>query len=147
MCLRLSSVGSRALAAGVTWTLVIANALWGARAMHTSVVDAAGAIYVIGGVGGIGSTNFRDVWVSTDGGAQRLRQWGGRGGYTRGVLQGYYRGLMVQHGGTAGVLGGTRGTPLVPPLVPLSTSLVPLSTFLVPPSYFLSILVEHYGTP
>ncbi len=32
------------------------------------MIDAAGAIYVIGGEGG--STVFNDVWVSTDGGAR-----------------------------------------------------------------------------
>ncbi len=42
------------------------------------MVDAAGAIYVIGGYGG---TFFADVWVSTDGGA--------RAGLRRGVLEGY----------------------------------------------------------
>ncbi len=36
--------------------------------MHTSVVDAAGAIYVIGGRSG-DDTYYNDVWVSTDGGA------------------------------------------------------------------------------
>ena len=59
---------SRALAAGVTWTCVIANAPWAARFGHTSVIDAAGAIYVIGGSDGV-STVYGDVWVSTDGGA------------------------------------------------------------------------------
>ncbi len=78
VCLRLPSVGSRASAAGVTWTLVIANAPWGGRAYHTSVIDAAGAIYVIGGTG-YGGTLYNDVYVSTDGGARAgLRQWGGR---------------------------------------------------------------------
>jgi hypothetical protein len=33
------------------------------------VIDAAGAIYVIGG---LGSTDYRDVWASTDAGADRL---------------------------------------------------------------------------
>jgi hypothetical protein len=37
---------------------------------HTSVIDGTGAIYVIGGRGGIG-TNYNDVWASTDGGADR----------------------------------------------------------------------------
>jgi hypothetical protein len=39
------------------------------------VVGAAGAIYVLGGVGGIGGTLtfYHDVWVSTDGGALRTR--------------------------------------------------------------------------
>ncbi len=32
------------------------------------MIDAAGAIYVIGGTDGV-STFFNDVWVSTDGGA------------------------------------------------------------------------------
>ncbi len=49
------------------WTLVIASAPWAARRGHTSVIDASGAIYVIGGYGG--STDYDDVWVSTDGGA------------------------------------------------------------------------------
>ncbi len=31
------------------------------------MVDAAGAIYVIGGEG---TTNYKDVWASTDGGAR-----------------------------------------------------------------------------
>ncbi len=48
---------------------MIASAPWEARLGHTSVVDAAGAIYVIGGYGcGTGFVN--DVYVSTDGGAR-----------------------------------------------------------------------------
>jgi hypothetical protein len=43
------------------------------------VIDAAGAIYVIGGYGdGIGY--LQDVWVSTDGGADRARSRGWSGG-------------------------------------------------------------------
>jgi hypothetical protein len=68
---RTAIVGHRSVrarsAAGVTWALVIANAPWGRRAYHTSVVDAAGAIYVIGGYG---TGRYRDVWASTDGGAR-----------------------------------------------------------------------------
>jgi hypothetical protein len=41
------------------------------------VIDAAGAIYVIGGTGG--GTDYNDVLKSADGGADR----------TRGVLRGY----------------------------------------------------------
>ncbi len=52
---------------------VIANAPWGARDRHTSVIDAAGAIYVIGGHSGY-SNYYNDVWVSTDGGAYRTRE-------------------------------------------------------------------------
>jgi hypothetical protein len=38
------------------------------------VIDAAGAIYVIGGQGsGAVDTFYNDVWVSTDGGADRTR--------------------------------------------------------------------------
>ncbi len=58
------------MAAGVTWTLVTAIAQWAGRESHTSVIDAAGAIYVIGGYsGGGGGTGYQDVWASTDGGA------------------------------------------------------------------------------
>ncbi len=47
------------------------------------MVDAAGAIYVIGGYS-FGGTFYNDVWASTDGGA---RAGPGRGG-GRGVLKG-----------------------------------------------------------
>ncbi len=80
---------SHASAAGVTWWLVIASAPWAARAFHTSVVDAAGAIYVLGGFNG--GTYYKDVWVSTDGGARAgLVPGGGRGVHqvgTRGGTQ------------------------------------------------------------
>ena len=46
-----------------------ASAPWAARYGHTSVVDAAGAIYVIGGYG---TDYLNDVWVSTVGGAGGL---------------------------------------------------------------------------
>ena len=74
------------MAAGVTWRLVIANAPWAARYFHTSVVDASGAIYVLGGYGG-GTAYLSDVWKSTDGGAGRTRS-----GYSGGAgwaLRGY----------------------------------------------------------
>jgi hypothetical protein len=80
---------SRALAAGATWTARTLHAPWAARFGHTSVIDAAGAIYVIGG--GIGTNptpgnyiDFNDVWASTDGGA--------RAGLVRGTRRGYSRG-------------------------------------------------------
>ncbi len=57
-----------ALAEGITWTRRTLKAPWAARYSHTSVVDAAGAIYVIGGDGD-GTTYLSDVWASTDGGA------------------------------------------------------------------------------
>ncbi len=58
-------------AAGASWTNRTISAQWAARTYHTSVIDAAGAIYVIGGFDGF--TYYRDVWVSTDGGADRTR--------------------------------------------------------------------------
>jgi hypothetical protein len=65
------------------------------------VVDAAGAIYVIGGgTYDNGGTNFKDVWASTDGGA---RAGLGRGG--RRVDQGGTRG----YSGVLGVLGVLSG--------------------------------------
>ena len=53
-------------AAGVTWTCVVASAPWAARLGHTSVIDAGGAIYVIGGEG---RSVLDDVWASATGGA------------------------------------------------------------------------------
>jgi len=79
-----------ALAAGVTWALVIASAPWAGRHGHASVIDAAGAIYVLGG---LGSTDYRDVWASTDTGADRLLE-----GYSRGG-EGYSRGYQEKQWG------------------------------------------------
>jgi hypothetical protein len=66
-------VRSRALAAGVTWTSRTMSAPWAGgagslygRTHHASVIDAAGAIYVIGGHGQF-SFFGNDVWVSTNG--------------------------------------------------------------------------------
>ncbi len=61
----------RAVSAGMSWALVIASAPWAVRFGHTSVIDAAGAIYVIGGTGY--PSVYNDVWVSTDKGAIRIR--------------------------------------------------------------------------
>ncbi len=77
---------ARVAAAGVTWTSRTTSAPWAARTGHTSVVDAAGAIYVIGGgYYADGWIFYQDVWVSTDGGA---RAGLGRG-WSGWVLQGY----------------------------------------------------------
>ncbi len=93
-CVRRDRPGSRARSvAGVTWTCRTAGAQWAGRDGHTSVIDAASAIYVIGGYNQV--TEFHDVWVSTDGGARPDSVKGGGRGGTRGVLRGYY--------------GGTRG--------------------------------------
>jgi hypothetical protein len=58
------------------------------------VIDAAGAIYIIGGFDD--GTDFQDVWASTDGGARPDSVQGGLAGGTRGGTQ----------GGTPGVLRG-----------------------------------------
>ena len=91
---------SRAFATGRTFSSRTLTAGWAARRYHTSVVDAAGAIYVIGGYG---TTRYNDVWASTDGGA---RAGLGRGVHWVGTLGGYYGGY---YGGTNGVLRGTKG--------------------------------------
>ncbi len=86
---------SHALAAGVTWTSRTLAAPWAGREQHTSVIDAAGAIYVIGGLSD--GTGCQDVWASTDGGARTGLAPGWSGGYSGGT-QGY-----------SGVLRGTQG--------------------------------------
>jgi hypothetical protein len=96
---------SRAFAAGRTFSSRTLKAEWAARNSHTSVIDAAGAIYVIGGWS-IGGTRFNDVWASTDGGARPDSVGGAVGGMhwvgTTGVLRGYY-------GGTKGVIRALKG--------------------------------------
>ncbi len=55
------------------------------RQGHTSVIDAAGAIYIIGGEDG-DDADFNDVWASTDGGARPNSVQGrGRGGHSGGT--------------------------------------------------------------
>jgi hypothetical protein len=95
--------GSHASAAGVTWTSRTAKAPWADRAGHTSVIDSAGAIYVIGGGGTDRTTFYADVWVSTDGGA-RPDSAHGRLGSTGWVLAGVLGVLR----GSEGILRKTR---------------------------------------
>ncbi len=76
---------ARTSAAGATFTNRTLTAGWAARQAHASVIDAAGAIYVIGG--GYGGAYYQDVWVSTDGGA--------RPDSVRGVALGVLRGYLV----------------------------------------------------
>jgi hypothetical protein len=90
---------SRALAAGATWTNRTTSAPWAARYGHTSVVDAAGAIYVIGGYNG--NTYFNEVLRSTDGGADRTKSE---------VLGGYWVGTRVLEGVLGGIEGVLTGT-------------------------------------
>ncbi len=79
------------MAAGRTFTNRTLNAEWARRSGHTSVVDAAGAIYVLGGWGR--TDRYQDVWASTDGGARPDSVKGMVGGLhqvgTAGVLRGY----------------------------------------------------------
>ncbi len=96
------------VAAGASWTSRTTSAPWAARYGHTTVIDAAGAIYVIGGYGGMhGSTSiyFNDVLVSTDGGADRTQAV--LGGYSR-VLPSI-RGYLVVPRCTKGVLRALEG--------------------------------------
>jgi hypothetical protein len=92
-----------ALAAGATWASRTTSAPWAARYRHTSVVDAAGAIYVIGGGQYFGSTLYQDVWASTNGGA-RPDSVGGVAGGSGWVLRGYYGVLLGYYWGATGVL-------------------------------------------
>jgi hypothetical protein len=110
VCVSVGHSVARPRAAGVTWTSRTTNAPWAVRYSHTTVVDAAGAIYVLGGYS---STYLNDVWASTDGGADRTRT-----GHSSGN-RGYSRGLYGARTCTEGVLGatltrfssGTRGIP------------------------------------
>ncbi len=88
-CVRCHRPGSRASAAGITWAYLSPYAVYG-RQGHTSVVDAAGAIYVIGGVGisqGIG-VYYNEVLARPDGGAGPGPGAVGGGGYSTGYLRG-----------------------------------------------------------
>ncbi len=73
--------------AGAMWRSRTMTAPWAARWFHTTVVDAAGTIYVIGGRTS-GGNYFHDVWASTDGGARPDSVKGGGRGYSRGYLGG-----------------------------------------------------------
>ncbi len=108
--LRFGAIGrvDARLAAGVTWTSRTTSAPWAARYAHTSVIDAAGTIYVIGGRGGVG-IYYNDVWASMDGG---VRPDSVGGGWSWGTPRGYYRGTQGYDrvlGGSKGFLGDTRG--------------------------------------
>ncbi len=85
----------------MTWTSRTTSAPWGGRNSHTSVIDASGAIYVIGGIGESYPYYFNDVWLSTNGGARPD---------SHNVLLGGTQGaLKVRQGGAEGVLRGTHG--------------------------------------
>ena len=63
-----AAVGLLPFLAVPTWTSRTTSAEWAAREGDASLIDAFGAIYVLGGFGG-GTTYYNDVWVSADGGA------------------------------------------------------------------------------
>jgi hypothetical protein len=110
VCFALVIGRSPICAAGVTWTSRTTSAPWAARAYHTSVIDAAGTVYIISGDSGSG-TFYNDVWVSTDGGADQTRVGGTRlvlAG-TRGVLCGTQGCSMVLYGYSVGSCPGTSG--------------------------------------
>ena len=73
--------------AGVTWSMAAVFTPWAARSGHTTVIDAAGTMYLIGGNGDYG--NLNDVWSSADKGANRRR---GTPGGTQGGTQAIRRG-------------------------------------------------------
>jgi hypothetical protein len=54
-------------AAGATWGRVTNYVLWEARSGHTTVIDAAGIMYLMGGFNG--TSFFNDMWISTNKGA------------------------------------------------------------------------------
>ena len=70
-------------ATGVTWSLVTSNAPWAARCMHTTVIDAAGTMYLIGGQSYTGYLN--DVWSSANKGVNRTQR-GTQGSTHKGTL-------------------------------------------------------------
>ncbi len=97
---------SRALATGVTFNNRTTSAPWAAREAHSTVIDAAGAIYVIGG------GHDSDVWVSTDGGARPDSRGGVLGRVLKGCsggTQGYLLVLEGTEGGKVGCLGVSYG--------------------------------------
>jgi hypothetical protein len=82
---------SASAATGITWTSRTTGAPWAARSDHTSVIDAFGAIYVIGGIGRDypDYTYYRDVWASTDEVPNRTRSKRDCRGVIEGVVKGY----------------------------------------------------------
>jgi hypothetical protein len=54
----------RPRAAGESWAIVTPSAPWAGRADHKTVINDAGAIYVIGGWSG-SDAFYDDVWMST----------------------------------------------------------------------------------
>jgi hypothetical protein len=92
------------VAAGATWKLLIASAPWAARAGHTSVIDIAGAMYVIGG--GDNSKSNNDAWVSTDRGAD----WTGGCSRALRVLKVLARTIRLLRGAKEVIKGYSIGT-------------------------------------
>jgi hypothetical protein len=70
----------------VIWSLVTSDAPWAARYGHTTVIDAAGTMYLIGGYNG---TSLNDVWSSANKGANRTIA---NRTIAQGVLKGHSRG-------------------------------------------------------
>ncbi len=77
------------------------------------MIDAAGAIYVLGG-GGFTDTRYDDVWKSTDGGQDRTcagysrGYWVGTPRVLLGYSRGFFRGTVVAQGVPKGMFRGLR---------------------------------------
>jgi hypothetical protein len=87
------------VAAGASFRLVTNQPPWAGRYGHTTVIDAAGNIYLMGGLGDGFGNYFNDVWKGTNFGENR----------TRGVLRGYSRGANWVPGGTQETLKDAQG--------------------------------------
>jgi len=59
---------------GTTWKEQVPSASWSARETHSTVIDAEGNFYLLGGLNFDGS-NLNDVWKSTDKGITWVRLW------------------------------------------------------------------------
>ena len=64
-------IGARS--AGATWAPIANYTSWLAKLSHTSIFDATGNIYVLGGGNGVTGAPYNDVWRSTDGGEAQHR--------------------------------------------------------------------------
>ncbi len=80
----------------MSFTNLTLLAPWEPRCAHTSVIDAAGAIYVLGGNDFIRGPDYHDVWASTGEGVGPDSV----GGYSKGALGGYSEGAWGYYGST-----------------------------------------------
>ena len=69
------------VAAGASFRLVTNQPPWEGRYGHTTVIDAAGNMYLMGGLGDGFGNYFNDVWKGTNSGENRTQ------GGTQGILK------------------------------------------------------------